>query len=589
MTTPKSSFEQHLEKLKADYKAQLPGKIDAILNDWRTLLGAWKPELMIILHRNVHSLIGTSGTFGFTDISKTARNLETLLKPMPEDVNEHYKPDEYLCSQIETIISSLQKQTATQSSETAEATNTAEAADTTTPTETNEPPKISETTVDTSLNATNVQLAENRNSGTVAQDILIYYLDDEIASPELLIQNLISYGFKSKHFRTMAQLLEAIQHTKPSLVILDLMMPNVTTDSVFNLARTIVKLDIKVIILSGSNDFNNRLEAVRADVGAYMVKPADIPSLVSLIRNLLKLNNDRPPHIMIVDDQASVAKFHALILENAGMQVTIETNPLHVLDALEIQTPDLLLLDLNMPIVNGDELAAVIRQHEQYQSIPILFLSAEIQADTKTRLLEIGSDDLLPKGMQPAEFIRQVKSRVERSKILTAMMYQDSLTGLLNHAQIQLAAERVFQQCKRKNLHFCIAMIDIDFFKKVNDTYGHLTGDRVITAVAQLLQQRLRTTDYIGRFGGEEFMLVLPDININDAGNLINSLRKSFSLINFKENGVRFNVSFSAGIAESIGMKDFVEQTKMADEALYRAKHRGRNIVCASFSGESED
>ena len=287
-----------------------------------------------------------------------------------------------------------------------------------------------------------------------------------------------------------------------------------------------------------------------------------------------------------MDDQVSIAEFYKTILEQAGMKVTIEINPYEVLPAMQAQGPDLLLLDLNMPEVNGDELAAVIRQQEQYQSIPILFISANAHPDKKTDLLEIGSDDLLSKGMPPEELVRHVKSRVERAKTLTAMMYQDSLTGLLNHAQIQLAAERVFQHCNRKGSTFTIAMIDIDKFKSVNDTYGHLTGDRVIKALSQLLQQRLRVTDYIGRFGGEEFLLIMPDININDAGSLLNGLRKAFSQIDFKENGVHFNVSFSAGVAENTGMANFMEQIKIADEALYRAKQRGRNVVCASLGGD---
>ena len=129
-------------------------------------------------------------------------------------------------------------------------------------------------------------------------------------------------------------------------------------------------------------------------------------------------------------------------------------------------------------------------------------------------------------------------------------------------------------------------MIDIDCFKKINDTYGHLMGDRVIKALAYLLEQRFRLTDYIGRFGGEEFMLVLPDINVNDAGNLINNLRKAFAAIEFKEDDIKFTVSFSAGVAESSGMTSFIEQLKCADEALYRAKARGRNVVCAHLTGE---
>lgn len=570
MTSEKSSFELHLEKLKGEYKAQLPAKIAAIASDWELLCHQWQTDIMVRLHRNVHSLIGTSGTFGFTDISKTARSLEVLIKHLLDQTDSSYKPDAGLVSSVAAVMKTLLNLLSPGTTG-REKNNTNIV-------------QLDEATID--FGELDKQLTQTRNSGIVAQNILIYYLDNETAAPELLLQNLLSYGFKSKHFRSMDSLLEAIQHKQPSLVILDLMVPNISLENIFELARTFVEKGIKVFIFSGRDDFTSRLHSVRAGIHSYVTKPADIPSLVGMIRNHLNLNINKPTHILIVDDQVSVAEFYAAILEQAGMKVTIEINPYEVLQVLQTNMPDLLLLDLNMPDVNGDELAAVIRQQEQFQTIPILFLSANAHPDKKTDLLEIGSDDLLSKGMPPDELVRHVRSRVDRAKTLTAMMYQDSLTGLLNHAQIQLAAERVFMQCVRKKAMFSIAMIDIDKFKSVNDTYGHLTGDRVIKALAQLLQQRLRITDYIGRFGGEEFLLIMPDINIHDAGNLINSLRQAFSLINFKENDVSFNVSFSAGIAENTGLKTFMEQIKIADEALYKAKERGRNVVCASLAND---
>ena len=555
MTSEKSSFELHLEKLKGEYKIQLPQKIGAIASDWQSLVVKWEPENIIKLHRNIHSLIGTSGTFGFGDISKTARKLEELFKDLPGQKDENFSIDAQLIQSANKIIATL-----------AELTNAT----------------ITNLIRTEDYSELQKQLSQPLTSGTVAQDILIYYFDTEAAAPELLVQNLMSYGFKSQHFRTMDLLLDAINHKKPSLIIIDLMMPETDLEGIFELAHNFVQIGIKIFIFSGKDDFLSRLHSVRAGIHSYVTKPADIPSLVGLIRNHLNLNINKPNHILVVDDQISVAEFYSTILEQAGMKVTIETNPCEVLAAMQAHTPDLLLLDLNMPIVNGDELAAVIRQQEQYQSIPILFLSANAHPDKKTDLLEIGSDDLLSKGMAPEELVRHVKSRVDRAKILTAMMYQDSLTGLLNHAQIQLAAERVFLQAKRKNSSFTIIMIDIDKFKLVNDTYGHLNGDRVIKALAQLLQQRLRVTDYIGRFGGEEFLIILPDINISDTENIINSLRKSFSLIDFKDKGVSFNVTFSAGVATNKDMNTFIEQIKMADVALYKAKKLGRNRVCTN-------
>lgn len=568
MAAEKSIFELHLEKLKSEYKAQLPAKFEAITADWQAISKQWQVETMVLLHRNVHSLIGTSGTFGFTDISKSARALETELKPLINEKDPAYKLSENLIRTINIAIKSLN--------------NLIES-------ETNPHTNIIQIEEPTDYSHLDKQLTQTRQSGLVAQDTSIYYLDQEIDAPEILLQNLLSYGFKSKHFRSMEALIQAVSQRHPSLIIMDLTIPQEDMQSFFEAAKRFVSQGIKVFVFSGKDDFNSRLFSVRSGIHSYVTKPADIPSLVGLIRNHLNLNINKPTHILIVDDQISVAEFYSAILEQAGMKVTVATDPLSVLPILQSSMPDLILLDLHMPNVNGDELAAVIRQQEAFQSIPILFLSANAHPFKKTDLLEIGTDDLLSKDMPPEDLVRHVRSRVERAKILTAMMYQDSLTGLLNHAQIQLAAERVFLQYRRNKMTFTIAMIDIDNFKAVNDTYGHLNGDRVIKALAQLFQQRLRTTDYIGRFGGEEFLMIMPDMNIHDAGNLINSLRKSFSQIKFKDHNYSFNVSFSAGIAENTGMENFMEQIKFADEALYRAKERGRNVVCASLAGDTDN
>ncbi|RYY03561.1 MAG: diguanylate cyclase [Gammaproteobacteria bacterium] len=563
MTSNKSSFELHLEKLKLEYKGQLAQKVGSIEKDWQALGSNWQVELIKTLHRNVHSMVGSSGTFGFSAISKSARELEDLLKPLLEQTDEAYKPDEEITLNADLIIKHLFDLVALELN----------------------PVKDVSIHKSSEFSELGKQLSQPQLA-TVAQDILIYYLDSETTAPELLLQNLMSYGFKSKHFRSVDQLLAAIEHKQPSLIIIDLSMQDDSLDYIFERANKFVQKNIKVFIFSGKDDFNSRLRAVRSGIHSYVTKPADIPALVGMIRNHLNLNINKPTHILIVDDQESVAEFYATILQQAGMKVTIETNPNEVLPIMQAYTPDLLLLDLNMPVVNGDELAAVIRQIEQYQSTPILFISGNAHPDKKTDLLEIGSDDLLSKGMAPEELVRNVKSRVDRAKILTAMMYQDSLTGLLNHAQIQLAAERVFMHYKRQNSTFTVAMIDIDKFKQVNDTHGHLGGDRVIKALAQLLQQRMRVTDYIGRFGGEEFLIIMPDMNISDAGNLLNNLRKSFALIKFKENNVSFNVTFSAGIAVNTNMNNFIEQIKNADEALYKAKKRGRNTVCTNMAGD---
>jgi DNA-binding response OmpR family regulator/HPt (histidine-containing phosphotransfer) domain-containing protein len=395
MTSKKSSFELHLENLKAEYSAQLPGKISDIISEWKLLHSAWQVERMVKLHRNVHSLIGTSGTFGFTDISKAARSLESLLTPLLQHTNDSYEISTELSMAASKIIDNIAQLISNPSGKALPLNS--ETTSVTTSTDFNE--------LGMQLSAINnpgTSSSGTSNSGTVAQDILIYYLDHEITAPELLLKNLLSYGFNSRHFRNISQLIEAIEHKKPSLVIIDLTLPNDNLENIFSLARRFVQSGIKVFIFSGQDDFFSRLNSVRAGIHSYVTKPADIPALVGMIRNHLNLNINKPTHILIVDDQISIAAFYAAILEQAGMQVTIETNPYEVLTVMQAHGPDLLLLDLNMPEVNGDELAAVIRQQEQFQSTPILFFSASAHPDKKTDLLAIGSDDLLSKAMLKA-------------------------------------------------------------------------------------------------------------------------------------------------------------------------------------------
>jgi diguanylate cyclase (GGDEF)-like protein len=559
----KPTFEENLKRLKDQYAVQLPEKIKAVMDDWIRIKNTWEQEVITRLHRNVHSLIGTSGTFGFSALSTQARELETALKPFTQaspqstDLPEIYRLIEQKLQKLLDLLDQI---------------NSANGID---------------SNITDNINITDsksfIDVKNSKDSSNLLDKTLIYYLDDDLASSAALAENLNSYGFTTEHFREPLSMLERIREQPPALVILDLIIPDFSESWVFNLSRQLTEKKIKTFILSGKKEFDYRLSAVRAGASCYIVKPANIPSLVNNIRAELNINPFKPPHILLVDDQDSILDYYSTVLAAAGMKVDVSDNPLDVLDRMEKHRPDLIILDINMPIVKGNELAAVIRQFPEYQSIPILFFTNDTGTVQKTDLLEIGSDDLLHKGMPIAELVRQIKSRVDRAKILSSFMYEDSLTGLLNHAQIQLAAEKNYALANRHQRLSSIAMIDLDNFKTINDTWGHQTGDKVIKAFSQLLQQRLRASDIIGRYGGEEFMLVLPETSVNDAGAAVNEIRKMFQNIEFYAGTEKFQLSFSAGIAEASHSKSVSEQIRKADEALYRAKTSGKNKVCMSL------
>jgi diguanylate cyclase (GGDEF)-like protein len=257
----------------------------------------------------------------------------------------------------------------------------------------------------------------------------------------------------------------------------------------------------------------------------------------------------------------------------------VVTDPMQVMEPLIEFRPDLILMDMYMPGCSGLELAAMIRQQEAFVGVPIVFLSLETQLDRQLLALQLGGDDFLTRPIEPDHLVAAVLSRARRARNLYTFMVSDSLTGLLNHTTIKERLEAEVASARRHRLPLAHAMIDIDHFKRVNDTYGHATGDHVLKSLAQLLQQRLRKTDVIGRYGGEEFAVILPSTSADAALAVVDQIRAGFEQVRHQSEGTDFRVTFSAGVAVFPPFGDAARLSEAADKALYHAKQEGRNRV----------
>jgi diguanylate cyclase (GGDEF)-like protein len=211
--------------------------------------------------------------------------------------------------------------------------------------------------------------------------------------------------------------------------------------------------------------------------------------------------------------------------------------------------------------------------------VPIVFLSVEKDFDRQLRAMFKGGDEFLTKPIAPAQLTLVATSRVERYRELRVLMLHDSLTGLVNHSRLQQQLEIECARALRQRQPLSLAMIDIDHFKAVNDRHGHQTGDRVLKNLARFLRQRLRTSDVVGRYGGEEFAVILSDTSGEVAEEVLNSLRRDFAAIPHETGGESITVTFSTGIASLPQYGSVRELTLAADQALYRAKDGGRNRV----------
>lgn len=266
------------------------------------------------------------------------------------------------------------------------------------------------------------------------------------------------------------------------------------------------------------------------------------------------------------------------------MKTTIVTDPVQIMEPLIESKPDLILMDVYMPDFSGLELAVVIRQQETFVSVPITYLSRETNVDKQMLALSLGGDDFLTKPIQPEHLVAAVTSRVQRSKALQSLMVRDSLTGLLNHSNIKEKLYLEVARSDRQNVPLSFAMIDIDHFKSINDTYGHLAGDRVIKNLARLLRQRLRQTDILGRYGGEEFAIILIGTDGATAFKVIESIRQDFCQTPQQLGSDEITVTFSCGIASFPDYIDASHLNDAADQSLYRAKAQGRNCTVLSIA-----
>ena len=320
-----------------------------------------------------------------------------------------------------------------------------------------------------------------------------------------------------------------------------------------------------------------RLAACRAGGERFLVRPA-VPQLIRSVEKYYSATPFEPYKVLIMDDSRSQALFCEKALTQAGMITHVVTDPMKILHAMEDFEAEIIVMDMYMPGCTGTELAAVIRQQAEYLRLPIIFLSAEDDKEIQLHAMSRGGDDFLTKPIDPAHLATTVQNRGQRARVLNNLIVRDSLTGLFNHTHILDRLQQACRRAKENNTQVCFAMVDIDFFKKVNDNYGHPVGDKVISALSLFLKQRLRKTDSIGRYGGEEFAVILPDTKGSDALHVMNDIREVFSQLEHSAADTEFKVSFSCGVCSFTGdnSDSIIEQ---ADEALYEAKRQGRNNV----------
>ncbi|MCL4759058.1 MAG: diguanylate cyclase [Rhodocyclaceae bacterium] len=303
------------------------------------------------------------------------------------------------------------------------------------------------------------------------------------------------------------------------------------------------------------------------------------PSMVlNRILDLVQTHEQEKHKVLLVEDSRVAVALIQRTLAEHGIDSRAIGDPGSLLEVLENYRPDLILMDMYMPRFNGVEATRVLRQMSAYQSIPIVYLSGESDIGMQVEALRLGGDQFLIKPFNPVLLAAVVKTKIERFRETQRSSRLDGLTGLLNHTAAKARLKSMVGTAPAMG-PITVAMIDIDHFKSINDTYGHPVGDQVIRGLAWLLKARLRSTDLIGRYGGEEFIVALPDVDPGLARSVIDRIRADFAALPHAHPGGALYATFSAGISVYPEIDAAAGLTEAADSALLHAKRLGRNRV----------
>ncbi len=543
MNTSVDQLREQLKALADHYAQELPDKLAEIEQAFQgALRNGWQSDDADQLRRKLHSMAGAAGTFGFEAVGKSAREVEQqVLAAMENAVKIDTRFEQQLNGKLSGLIS------------------------------------IGEQALQSGIEIVAPEV--NRLKPVDANRLFIYISANQTAVPSLQLQ-LLHYGYKLSVFSRIDELARAFDSALPLALVVDCSLSGVDEEVTHWLQQQVAgsgDFRTPMLFIAPETDFKSRMQAVNAGSVAYFTPPLDVTELFERLVSINQLQEEMPYDVLIVDDDVDLAQHYSLLLTHAGMRTQVVNRPEEVLDKLADFRPDVVLMDLYMPEYTGFEVASLIRQDKSYVGVPIVFLSSETRSDRQLYALGIGGDEFLTKPIADDYLVASVRYRARRARELDVVMSSDSLTGLLKHTRIKEELHKEARRSVRQNEALAFAMIDVDYFKKVNDTYGHQIGDRVLKSLSHLLRQRLRVSDAIGRYGGEEFAVVLPNTDREGAVAVLESLRESFAEIVHEADDKSFKVTVSIGVVICQGCSNSELLIEQADRALYRAKQNGRN------------
>lgn len=456
----------------------------------------------------------------------------------------------------------------------------------------------------------------------------VLVVDDILPNVKLLEAKLSSEYYDVLTATNGQEALDKVATQSPDIVLLDVMMPGMDGFEVCKRIKSDpATAHVPVVMVTALTDSSDRIKGLEAGADDFLSKPLNDTALMSRVRSLVRLKmtvdewrirentatqlgvvdraanamNEPVEHarILVIEDQSYESKKFTDTLSADHDTVEIVESGVKAMAKINHGEYDLIAVSLNLKEEDGLRLCSHLRSSEKTRAVPILMIANEEDMQRIAHGLEIGAHDYILRPVDRNELLARIRTQIRRKRfqerlrsnfeLSLSMALTDPLTGLYNRRYFEVHMQKLLQKNQASKKSMAVLMLDVDHFRNFNNTHGHAVGDMVLKIFADRVQDSLRSFDLVARLGGEEFVVILPDVSTEMAYFIGERLRRSIADIPFPANVEGGTVTVTTSIGGAIidgGDATMEEVLKRADDALYQAKEGGRNVVVFEGKGK---
>jgi len=432
--------------------------------------------------------------------------------------------------------------------------------------------------VDRASNDLTTERIEPEESLFADERPLLLIVDPDRQLAQQLMCEAVDWGFRSAIATTLSEAETKIEQDAPTVVLLDPDITHPTTDSLRLLAKLSHQTpSVPVLVLTSHDQLTDRLEVAQLGGHSFLHKPLPPAQVLKAIAQAAQQAKTAKQRVMVVDADPQILATLKEFLEPWGLSVTTLNNPQQFWETLKSCSPHLLILDVKMPAVSGVELCKIIRNNSRWGRLPIIFLTAHTDAAIVNQMFSVGADDFVSKPIVGPELVSRIINRLERIKLLQNAAETDYLTKLSNSHKSTQDLNKYLQLANQQEQPLCLAVLDLDNLKQINDRHGYNTGDMVMRQWGQLLRQTFRQNAVVARWESDEFVVALSSMIKADSIQRLTQLLATLHHRKFvAPDQTQFRITFSAGIAQyPDDGTDLHSLYQAASEALHQSKVAG--------------